>query len=331
LCGFIFFDQENLIRQRLLFSPASILSVYFSKGVMMTTISELSSGMAQLVEKAGSCVVQVDARKRFPASGFVWSEDGLIVTANHVVRRDNKIKIGLADGSQAAGQLIGRDSSTDLALIKIETTGLVTLNEAAAAEVKVGNLVLALGRPGRTVQATLGIVSAQGSAWRVRGSGQADKYIQTDVLMYPGFSGGPLVTADGTLVGLNSSALMHGVSITLPMSTLTRVVNALQKHGRVQRGYLGVSTQIVRLQEDVREELGQTSGLLIVGVEPGSPADEAGLTIGDTVVKLGSTTVRRHDDLLAELIQAEIGAKVPVTIVRGGIVQTLNVKIGEQG
>lgn len=297
----------------------------------MTTISDLSSGMAQIVEKAGSAVVQVDARRRFSASGFVWSEDGLIVTANHVVRRENNIKIGLADGSQVNGQLVGRDSSTDLALIKIETTGLVTLNEAAEEEVKVGNLVLALGRPGRSVQATLGIVSALGSAWRPSGGGQADKYLQTDVLMYPGFSGGPLVTASGMLVGLNSSALMHGVSITLPTSTLARVVNALVQHGRVQRGYLGVSTQIVRLQEGVRDELGQSSGLLIVGVEQGSPADQAGLTIGDTIVKLGSTAVRKHDDLLTELIQAEIGEKVPVTIVRGGVIQTLNVKIGEHG
>jgi S1-C subfamily serine protease len=298
---------------------------------MMTSISDLSLGMAQTVERAGSAVVQVDARRRFSASGFVWSDDGLIVTSNHVVRRENNIKIGLSDGSQVTGQLVGRDSSTDLALIKVEKTGLVTLNEAAEEEVKVGNLVLALGCPGRSVQATLGIVSALGSAWRTRGSGQADKYIQTDVLMYPGFSGGPLVTAGGMLVGLNSSALMHGVSITLPTSTLTRVVNALVQHGRVQRGYLGVSTQIVRLQEGVREELGQTSGLLIVGVEQNSPADEASLTIGDTIVKLGSTTIRRHDDLLTELIQTEIGEKVPVTIVRGGIIQTMNVKIREQG
>ena len=123
---------------------------------------------------------------------------------------------------------------------------------------------------------------------------------------------------------------MQGVSITLPTTTLRRIVNALQEHGRVRRGYLGVSTQIVRLQEDMRQELGQKSGLLIVAVEPSSPADEAGLTIGDTIVKLGSTTIRRHDDLLAELMGAELDTKMPVTIVRGGELQTLNVKIGEQ-
>ena len=296
----------------------------------MTTISDLSIGLAKTVENAGSVVVRIDARRRFPASGFVWSEDGLIVTANHVVRRDTKIDVGLADGSQIAAQLVGRDPSTDLALLKVEANGLTTLDEAVEENVQVGNLVLALGRPGGSVQATLGIVSALGSAWRTRRGGQADRYIQTDVLMYPGFSGGPLVTAGGSLIGLNSSALMQGVSITLPTTTLRRVVNALQEHGRVRRGYLGVSTQIVRLQEDMRQELGQKSGLLIVAVEPSSPADEAGLTIGDTIVKLGSTTIRRHDDLLAELMGAELDTKMPVTIVRGGELQTLNVKIGEQ-
>ena len=122
----------------------------------MTTISDLSIGLAKTVENAGSVVVRIDARRRFPASGFVWSEDGLIVTANHVVRRDTKIDVGLADGSQIAAQLVGRDPSTDLALLKVEANGLTTLDEAVEENVQVGNLVLALGRPGGSVQATIG-------------------------------------------------------------------------------------------------------------------------------------------------------------------------------
>ena len=296
----------------------------------MATLSELSSGMSTTVQRIEPAVVRINARRRFPASGFVWSEEGLIITANHVIRKDNQIEVGFADGSQFQGQIVGRDPSTDLALVKVEASGLKKFDQIASEEIEVGNLVLALGRPGKSIQATMGIVSALGSAWRTRYGGQADRYIQTDVLMYPGFSGGPLVTVDGGLVGLNSSALMQGVSITLPTLTLTRVVSALQQHGRVRRGYLGVSTQIVHLQEDVREELGQRSGLLIVAVEPDSPADEAGLTIGDTIVQLGTTTVRRHDDLIAELLEADFDSKVPATIVRGGEVQTLNVKIGQQ-
>lgn len=296
----------------------------------MTTLIEVSHAMGETVEAASSAVVRVNGRRRIPASGITWSEDGLIITANHVLRRDKKITVGLADGTQASAQLVGRDPSTDLALLKVDATNLFNLKAAEDDAVKVGNLVLALGRPGASIQATLGIVSAVGSGWHTRRGGQADRIIQTDVLMYPGFSGGPLVTAAGALVGLNSSALVHGVSVTLPASTLERVVNALQQHGRVRRGYLGVSTQIVRLQENIRQELGQKSGLLIVGVEADSPADQAKLTIGDTIVKLGSTTIRRHDDLLSELVSADFDAKTPLTIVRGGEIQTLNVKIGEQ-
>ncbi len=295
----------------------------------MSTLVDLSQGMGNVVERTGAAVVRVEARRRFPASGFAWSEDGLIVTAHHILKRDNKIKVGLADGTVTSAELVARDPSTDLALLRVDDIQMIPLEEAAAADVKVGNLVMALARPGKSVQATLGIVSAVGPGWRTRHGGQADKFIQTDVLMYPGFSGGPLVTAGGALVGLNSSALMHGVSVTLPVSTLKRVINALLQHGRVRRGYLGVSTQVVRLQDAVQKALGQKSGLLIVAVEPGSPAEQAGLTIGDTIVKIGSTLVSRHDDLLAELMQSDIDEKIPVAIVRGGEVQTLNVKIGE--
>lgn len=291
----------------------------------MVKLSEVSRGMGQAVEQVSTSVLRVDARKRFPASGFAWSADGLIVTANHVLRRDDNIGIGFADGSQAAGQLIGRDPSSDIALLKVDDIKLTALAAAEHEDINVGNLVLALGRPGASIEATLGVISAVGS-----GSSKQANYIRTDVLMYPGFSGGPLVTADGLLVGLNSSALMHGASITLPVSRLQRVVAALLQHGRVRRGYLGVSTQIVRLQEKIRQELDQKSGLLIVAVEADSPADEAGLTIGDTIVKLGSTAVKRHEALLGELVNANFEEKTPITIVRGGEILELNVKIGEQ-
>ncbi|MFN2143260.1 MAG: S1C family serine protease [Candidatus Promineifilaceae bacterium] len=296
----------------------------------MTVLEDVSNNLADVVEAASASIVRVDARRRFPASGFVWSKDGLIVTANHVLRRDDKIGIGLADGTLAAGQLVGRDPSTDIALLRVEDSELVVLSAAADEHFKVGSLALALGRPGASIQATLGVVSAIGSGRNPQGGSQADKYIQTDVLMYPGFSGGALVAADGSLIGLNTSGLRHGASMTVPVSTLQRVLGALLQHGRVRRGYLGVSTQIVRLQEEIRTELGQKTGLLIVAVEPGSPADDAGFKIGDTIVKVGSTEVRRHEDLLAELTNANFEEKTPVTIVRGGEIQTLTVKIGEQ-
>lgn len=297
---------------------------------MSETLSKLSEGLAAVVEQAGAGVVRVEARRRLPATGVIWDAEGLIVTASHVVRHEQDIAIGLPNGDAVVAQLIGRDQTTDLALLKAETSDLTALRRAGEEEIKVGHLALALGRPGRTVQATLGIVSALGGGWRTRMGGQVDRYLQTDVVMYPGFSGGPLVSVDGKLMGLNSSSLLPGVSMALPATTLARIVGGLRDHGRMRRGYLGVSTQRVHLPRNLHEELNQRSGLLVVSVEPDSPADAGGLTLGDTIIALGEATVQTHDDLLAELTGDKVDQKVPVKIVRGGAVQTLNVRISER-
>lgn len=296
----------------------------------MTSLVEISQNMSSTVAEAAASVVRVDARRRFPATGFAWENGDLVITANHVVRRDDNIRIGLADGNETAAQVIGRDLATDIALLKLDVEMLPTLKTADEQALGVGNLVLALGRPGLSIQATLGILSARGPAWRTRHGGHIDAYVQTDVLMYPGFSGGPLISAAGALIGLNTSAIAHGVSVTLPVSTLVRVSHALLNNGRVKRGYLGVSTQIVKLQGGLQQQLGQKSGLLIIGVEPESPAEIGGLTIGDTIVQVGATKIRRHDDLMAELLQIDFEQKTPITIIRGGEVRTLQVTIGEQ-
>ena len=296
---------------------------------MANVLAELSAGLAEAVESAGPSIVRVEGRRRIPASGIIWSADGVIVTANHVVRRDEGIKIGLGDGQTVNASVAGRDPSTDLAVLRAEAGEL-----PAAARVgkgyQVGHLVLALGRPGRTVQATLGVVSALGDSWRTSMGGQIDRYLQTDVVMYPGFSGGPLVDSSGQVIGLNTSALMRGVSLTVPTPTLERTAEALLTHGRMRRGFLGVSTQSARLPAAVREEAGQETGLLIVNVEPDSPADSGGLVLGDTIVGLDGTAVRHHDDLLALLTGDRVGQKTPVQIVRGGELRSLNVTIGER-
>ncbi len=296
---------------------------------MANVMGDLSAALAQTVEAAGPAVVRVEGRRRIPASGIVWSAEGVIVTANHVVKRDENITVGLPDGQAVKAAVAGRDPSTDLAVLKAEASELAAAGQPQG-DLAVGHLVLALGRPGRTVQATLGIVSALGDSWRTPVGGQVDRYLQTDVVMYPGFSGGPLVNAEAQVVGLNTSALLRGVSLTLPSATLSRVVDTLLTHGRMQRGYLGVSTQPARLPAAVQEELGQETGLLIVSVEPDSPADQGGLVLGDTIVGLDEATVRHHDDLLAALSADRVGVKTPVKIVRGGEIRTLNIAIGER-
>lgn len=291
----------------------------------MSALQELSDSLAEAVETAGSAIVRIEGRRRLPATGIVWTADGVIITANHVVKSD-EVSVGLPDGSSVKATVAGRDPSTDLAVLRAEAGGLQPAKRSE--ELAVGHLVLALGRPGRTVQATLGIVSALGESWRTPMGGQIDRYLQTDVVMYPGFSGGPLVSAGGVVLGLNSSGLARGVSVAVPVATLESTAETLLAHGRMRRGYLGVSTQSARLPAAVSQELNQETGLLIVSVEPGSPAEQGGLVLGDTIVGLDGQAIRHHDDLLALLSGDRVDQKVPLSIVRGGQVQTVNVKIG---
>lgn len=296
---------------------------------MATALTELSDALATAVENAGKSVVRVKGRRRLGASGIVWRDDGTIVTANHVVKRNDGVTVTLPDGVPHKATVVGRDTSTDLAVLRVEGEDFVPA--AHSEDLKVGHLVLALGRPGQTVQATLGIISALGTeTWRTPMGGEVDRYLQTDVVMYPGFSGGPLINTQGQLLALNSSALVRGVSVAVPVATVSSVVDSLVEHGRIQRGYLGISTQPVRLPASTAEELGQDTGLLIVGVEADSPADKGGLVLGDAIVDLDGQRVRHHDDLLRLLSGERVGRKTPVRILRGGQLQTVNVTIGER-
>lgn len=290
----------------------------------MSALQELSDSLARAVETAGSNIVRVEGRRRLPATGIIWGADGVILTANHVVKGD-EVSVGFPDGTSVKATVAGRDPSTDLAVLRAEATGLEPAKRSE--ELAVGHLVLALGRPGRTVQATLGIISALGDSWRTPMGGQIDRYLQTDVVMYPGFSGGPLVSSSGVVLGLNSSGLARGVSLAVPVATLESTAETLLAHGRMRRGYLGVSTQSARLRGAVKDKLNQETGLLVVNVEPDSPADKGGLVLGDTIVALDGSAVRHHDDLLALLAGDRVDKKVPVSIVRGGEVMSVNVKI----
>lgn len=296
---------------------------------MSNLLTEFSNGLADAAQTAGQSVVRVDARQRMPASGIAWSSD-LVVTAHHVVERDEAIGIGLPDGSQASAVVVGRDPTTDLALLRVSGASLTAPTWLEDGDLRVGQLALALGRPGRTVQATLGVISALGDGWRTGAGGQLDRYLQTDVVMYPGFSGGPLVDVAGRVAGLNSSALARGVSVSLPTATVRRVVETLLAHGKVRRGYLGVSTQRIRLSSAVAEQVGQETGLLVNQVVEGSPAEAAGLFLGDTILAVAGEPVRHHDDLLARLSGDRVGAAVPFRILRGGQVVETSVVIGER-
>jgi len=293
----------------------------------MNELQKFSDGLAAAVEKAAQSTVTVDARGRIPATGIVWSADGEILTADHVIQRDESINVTLPDGTTHAAKVLGRDPGSDLALLKIEGAKGLAVPEWAEA-VKVGNLIFAVGRP-EDLQATLGSVVALGGPVRGRFRYLA-AYIQTDVTMYPGFSGGPLVDASGRVAGLNSSALARGASIAVPVAVARTLTDALRRDGHIKRGFLGVSTQPVRLAENIAAQLKQQSGLMIIGAEKDSPAEKAGLMQGDVLVSLGGQTVTDIEALQTALGPGTVGKTVTVKVVRGGELKDIPVTVGER-
>jgi S1-C subfamily serine protease len=294
---------------------------------MSNVLVELSNAMAAAAEKAGASTVMVNARRRMPASGIAYAAD-LILTADHVVEREEGITVTLSDGTEAPATLAGRDPGTDLALLRLER---VDAEPAKTAEgPKIGQLVLALGRPSAEgIEASLGVVSAISGSVRTP-RGMLDSYIRTDSTPFPGFSGGPLVDADGQIIGLNTSGFGRGSSITIPADLAWKVAEQLAKHGSIKRGYLGIRSQVVEVpaagQKALKRE--QASGLLVLSVEKKSPAESGDMMVGDILVGIDGHPVSDHDALFACLSGDVVGKSIPVDVLRGGQPQTLQVKIG---
>ena len=296
-----------------------------------SVLAQLSEAMADAVETAGASVVTVKARRRFPATGVVWTADGVIVTSDHVIEREDRIEVGLPGGESVSASIAGRDPGSDIAVLKVAKGGLTPIVQAPGAA-RVGNMVLAVGRPGpEGPMASLGVVGAVGGPWRTFRGAEVEGYLRSDVTFYPGFSGGPLIDAEGRAVGLNSSRLGRGSGLTIPVAAVARIAADLLAGGKVRRAYLGISSQVARLPEKLAAALGgQESGLLIVSVEPGSPADVAGLLIGDILVAFAGTQVTDTEDLQSLLGAELIGSEARATVLRGGSATDLAVKVGER-
>ncbi|MBA2598207.1 MAG: trypsin-like peptidase domain-containing protein [Chloroflexia bacterium] len=297
-----------------------------------SVLASVSDELAGAVERAGAGVVTVDGRHRHPASGIVWTVDGLIATANHVVERDEEIEVGLPDGRSANANLVGRDPGSDLALLRIDASDIAPMDRSSV-EPRVGHLALAIGRPGPSgAMASLGVVTSVGGPLRFRGGASLERYMRADVAMLPGFSGGPLVDTTGNLIGLNSSTLGRSGQLTVLAETIDATVATLLQHGRVRRGYLGVGAQGVRLPDALTQSLGngQEQGLLIVSVESGGPADTAGLMLGDVILAIDGDEVHQVEQLQERLTGDRVGNSVPVRIARGGEPREIGVTIGER-
>ena len=291
---------------------------------MASTLSQLSGELVDVVAATGPSVAQVDGRRSYPVSGLSLG-NGEVITAHHTLGRNGEVRVHFS-GEAMSAEVVGRDASTNLALLraageapKAPATAEVTPDSPA-----VGGVVLALGRPGRTVRAALGIVGAHGEAWRTGMGGVVDAYLEPSIRMFSGFTGGPLVDAEGRVVGINMRGLAGRTPVTVPMSTIERVAAALRSDGHVKRGYLGVSSQPVELPD-------QTGvGLLVLGVEDGGPADVAGVHMGDAVVAVDGSPVSDHEQLLAHLGGDRIGQALSVTLLRTGKRITVEVTVGER-
>ncbi len=298
-----------------------------------SVLGRLSNDLAAAVERAGAGTVTVNGRRRMPASGIVWGGDGTIVTANHVVEREDELTIGLPDGRTVDAILVGRDPGSDLAVLKIEATG-VAAAERADEPVKTGHLVLAIGRPGPSgPMASFGVVSLVGGPWRRQQGGSIDSFIRADVAMLPGFSGGPLVNAAGRVVGLNSSHLGRSGGMTIPNAAIDAVAASLREHGKVRRGFLGIGAQSVGLSAALAKAAGieQEQGLIVVGVEAGGPADNAGVYQGDVIVSVAGSPVATVEELQDRLTGELVGTTIPITVIRGGALAKIDVTVAERG
>lgn len=297
---------------------------------MMDVARSLSDALAQAVGAAEGSVVRVEGRRHVPSSGIVWSAEGVVITAAHAIEQDDGIRIGTTDGRVVEAALVGRDPSTDLAVLRAETKGLKAPTWVPAAEVKVGQLVLALARPGRTVRARSGIIGALGETWRTPRGGEIDRYIEPDVRASWGFSGGPLIDLSGRVIGLNTSGLIRHGLLSVPQATVARVTETLLRHGRIRRGYLGIGAHPVRVPAALRQQAGQETGLIVVSVEAGSPAERAGLFLGDVILGVGGTPISHLNDLMSRLTSEAVGAKLRIRLIRGGAVQDIEVTVGER-
>ena len=297
---------------------------------MSTDLTALSQSLAALVERVSPSLVRVEARRHRGATGVVWDADGHVLTTHHALEHEGAITLGLADGRSVPAELVGRDAATDLALLKTETSGLVPLEPVSLEGLQVGHLVLALGRPGRTARATLGIVSALGGEWRTSAGGRMDRYLETDADLPPGFSGGVLVDTRGGVLGLLSSALSRNASVAVPGPTLQRVVQALRQPGGLRRGYLGVGAHPVRLPPALRDATGREGGLIFLSIEPGGPADRAGLMLGDVLVSLGGQSLHSIEELLGYLGDEKVGTQVQARVLRAGEVREVSLTLGQR-
>ena len=278
----------------------------------LDVFSALDQALAAAVAAAAPSVVHV-ARGHGGGTGIAWSEDLVVTSSFHV---PDRTRVGLGDDARDA-DVIGRDPGTDVALLRVAGGGLAPAKLRDLGDLAVGNLVLALGRPGRTARASLRAIGVLGPEVRTPWGGRLDRYVESDRQIPRGFAGGPLVDRDGAVVGMNTRTLLRGADLAIPVVTLRRVVDELRQHGGVRRGYLGVGTYPA------------AGGALVASLEDGGPAAAAGVLVGDTIVELDGVAIAGPDELRTTLGDRP-GQAVKVVVLRAGARVELSVTLGSK-
>lgn len=283
-----------------------------------TVFHALDQALAAAVAHAGPSIVHVARGHGQAGTGIVWADDLVISSSFHTPDR-TKVGIASADGEleRRDAEVIGRDPGTDVAVLRVAGGGLAPATFRELGALAVGNLALALGRPGRSVRASLRAIGVLGPATRTPHGGQLDRYVESDRQIPRGFAGGPLVDADGAVIGMNTRTLMRGEDLAVPTETLRRVVAELVAHGGIRRGFLGVGAYPAQLSPALAQLAGRDRAALVAGVEDGSPAATAGLIVGDLIVELAGAGIADPDDLRRALADRP-GEAVELVVLRGG-------------
>ena len=286
----------------------------------------LSTTLADVTESVGRSVVSLVGR--WPASGVAQAQD-LVLTAAHAVRRRDSLTVRAGEAEFPA-ELVGQDPALDLALLRVHGAALVPAPWRPSAGLRPGGLVLAVSRPRGTLRVRLGLLGGIGPAYRTPWGARVEASLDVELSARPGLAGAAVADVEGQLRGLLVSGLGRSRRMVLPAETLARTVQELLSHGRVRRGYLGVGTQPVRLPASLRPVTGCAHGLLVVAVEPQSPADAAGLKFGDVLLKLGATPTEDVEDLLGALSEAPVGEPLSLQVLRAGEVSERVVTVGQR-
>jgi len=299
---------------------------------MSKELIEFSNALAQATERASASVVAVHTETRGSSSGIVW-RPGVIVTSEHALRRDEEIQLTLPIGRVVPATLVGRDPSTDIAVLKCSEADTAVPLFGDVSALKPGTLTLVVGRTRASGPvAALGVVSLLASDRRTWTGASLTPYIRLDIGLQPTAIGGAVIEASGNLVGLATPRFAHFGAIAVPASTINKISDTLLKQGRIPRGYLGVGLQPVRLPNSLREMLqrNEKTAAIALEVHPDGPADKAGIVIGDILVSLAGQSITRLEDVQSLLAGDAIGKTLPLKFIRGGAVQDGNIVVAER-